>query len=65
MLIFSFIILFWVSTRHFFYALMRKKRSSLIQEHCIPHQSDTLCFTSCLFKLPKTQPALIGQLTHA
>ena len=40
------------------------KKSFLIQEHCISHQSDMLCFTSCLFKLPKTQPAVIGQLTH-
>ena len=35
---------------------------------CIPHLSETLCFSSCLFKglpLLNTQSALIGQLTHA
>ena len=33
-----------------------------MQQQCIPPQSETLCFSSCLFKGPP--PAPIGHLTH-
>ena len=68
MLLFRFRNSFWHFYKRSLRVLMHKNHSYWsVKQHCIYLLSETLGFTSCIFKalLPNNQSALIGQRTHA
>ena len=69
MLLFRFIILFGVTTGIDLHTLILKNKSVLsccpLLQHYVFPLSETLNFSSCLFKAPSSQSPQTGQVTRA